>query len=435
MKMRIAFLILLTLGFNLAFSQIDNTKILKELKDEIISADQSSDMILSNTGFNILMQRKTINYLTGVSDLSLAKFYAAYTTENDKLNLGFNIPAKNPYTQRLAFIINPIIEADVKSNFATFYKDGEWKNNIRGGLKITYLFPWSTLNFYTNQESARSNDLKILRTKKYKEIEKKLAQEDKDKTDKTDLISGVSVTATTPDISQRRWKKKLNDTFEEVGKAEAEYIDKEGAYAWLTTGWVSVWGFTPLSRTEQYITPDVSQPFTKTKFNLWELNFQLNYIFDHSKAGTFYVSTWVKRFQNNSANASLMQNVDYGQYSQLPGANPVNLALIETNKAYIGNYAEFMTTNFNFQIAYLAPWRNTLIKPGLSFRYEKNWGDFSPANIRFGLPFNIQGKDKPINIELQYRLNDISNFKKVADHEVSKSVGISLGFPVALLYK
>ncbi|MBS1949590.1 MAG: hypothetical protein JST37_01165 [Bacteroidetes bacterium] len=435
MKIKVILFTLALFCFKVSISQITNTTILSDLKSEISTADGSTDMILSNSGFNILMQKKTINYLTGVSDLSLAKFYAAYTTDNDKLNLGFNIPAKNPYTKRLAFIINPIIEADVKSNFATLYKDDKWKNNIRGGLKITYLFPWSTLNFYTGEKTSRVNDLKILRTKKYEELKKKLNQEDADKTAQVNLISGSQVTAATPDISQRRYKKKKNETFEEVGKAEAEYIDKEGAYSWLSTGWVSIWGFTPLSKTEQYITPDASQPFTKTKFNLWELNLQANYIFDHSKAGTIYLSTWVKRFQNNSANASLMQNVDYGQYSQLPGANPINLALIETNKAYIGTYSEFMTTNFNFQVAYIVPWRNTLIKPGLSFRYEKNWGDYSPTNLRFGLPFNIQGKDKPINVELQYRLNDINNFKKVATHEVSKSLGISLGFPVALLYK
>lgn len=437
--MKLKFLIVLFTIFQItndAFSQITNASIAGDLKATIIATDKDNNKLVTNTGFNIFIQKKALNYLTGVSDLSLAKFYASYSTENDKLNLGFNIPAMNPDTRRLAFIFNPLLEADTKNSFATLYKDDKWKNNIRGGLKVTYLLPFSTMNFWGGQANGdRKKDFKILRTQKYNEVNNKLAAETSALTTSVTLVDGSTTTPTSQTPSQRKMKKKQNESFEAIGNSEADYLEKERAFTWLQTAWFSVWTLFPLTEAEKYISTDNSQPFQKTKFNLWEVNFQFTYLLDFKKVGTFYVSPWLKYFQNNSANADLMTTVDYGQYSQFPGSNPQNLALLETNKGYIGTYKEFMTTNFNIQLVYITPFQNTLIKPGLSFRYEKNWGDYSPTNLRFGLPLNIQGKDKPINIEIQYRLNDIANYKAVADHKPTKTVGLSLGFPISLLYK
>jgi hypothetical protein len=421
---------------NEASAQITNESILQDIKSDIQSADANENLLVTKTGFNVFIQKKTLNYLTGVSDLSLAKFYASYTADNDKLNFGFNVPALNPYSRRLAFVINPMFEADVKNSFATLYKDDKWKNNIRGGLKVTYLIPFSTINFWGDESNkSRKDDFKILRTKKYQELEKKLTEETTAKTAEVTLIDGSKATPTTQPASNQKMKKKRNESFESIGLAEADYLEKERTFTWLQTAWISAWTLLPLTEAEKYISTDNTQAFKKTKFNLWELNLQLTYLIDNKKFGTFYISPWIKYFQNNSANADLMTTVDYGQYSQFPGTNPQNFALLETNKAYVGTYNEFMTTNFNFQIVYITPFQNTLIKPGLSFRFEKNWGDYSPTNLRFGLPLNIQGKDKPINIELQYRINDINNYKSIAEHKPTKTVGISLGFPISLLYK
>lgn len=403
--------------------------ILTNLSGRISAADGSG--LLTDVGLNVLLQKRALNYLTGVSDLSLAKFYGTYSTENDKLNLGFNIPAGSPYTQKIYFIINPVIEADVKSNFATLYKDDKWKNNIRVGLKITWLPGRGTIN-YINNNAVQS--LKILRTTKYNEFNTKLLSAYS--VTPVNLISGgAAVTPPGPAMTNKKWSTREKELNEELGKAEAEYVDKEGAYVWLQNYWLSVWAFAPLTKTEQFVTPDISQPFTKVKFNLWEFNVQGTYLLDYRKAGSVYASAWLKMFQNNSANASLMTNVDYHQYSQLPGTNPLNFALLETNKGYIGSYDEFNTTNLNLQVVYFAPFHNTLIKPGISVRYEKNWGQYSPVNWRFGLPLTINGKDKPVNIELQYRVNDVNNYMKAIDHTSSKTLGLSLGFPVVLLYK
>lgn len=437
MKSKILFILIISFLFlNETFSQSYNQVILNELKTDISKTDSDSNKLITNTGFNVFMQRKAMNYLTGISDLSLAKFYSSYSTDNDRLNFGFNIPFSNPYTQRLAFIFNPILEADVKNSFSTLYKDGKWKNNIRGGFKLTYLLPFSTMNFWSNSSKmSRKKDLKILRTNKFNEIDKKMTEEFTTKNTKVTLLDGSTEVPTSNPVTDKAIQKKRNESFEIVGIAEADYLEKERAFTWMQTGWFSAWTMFPITEAEKYISIDNSQPFQSTKFKQWEINFQFTYLLESSKIGSFFISPWLKHFQNNSANADLMTNVDYNKYSQFPGSNPINLALLETNQAYIGSYKEFMTTNFNLQFVYITPLQNTLLKPGFSFRYEKNWGDFSPTNLRFGLPFSIQGKEKPINIEIQYRINDIGNYKSVADHKPTETVGLSLGFPFALFYK
>jgi hypothetical protein len=124
MKVKHLILLLTTVFItNEGNSQITNQSILQDIKNDIQTADRNAKQLVTNTGFNVFLQKKAINYLTGVSDLSLAKFYASYSTDDDKLNLGFNIPAFNPYTKRLSFIINPIFESDVKNNFSTLFSN------------------------------------------------------------------------------------------------------------------------------------------------------------------------------------------------------------------------------------------------------------------------------------------------------------------------
>jgi hypothetical protein len=431
-------LLIILLNNNISFSQskkITNDSILKDIKAYIIATDADTTKLITSIGFNVFIQKKVLNYLTDVSDLSLAKFYASYNTDNEKLNIGFNINYHNPNSKRLNFILNPIFEADLKNGFATLYKDGKANNNIRGGIKGTYLIPFSTMNFYKDVNKSRVNDFKILRTNKYKELEYNLNKETVAKTAQVNLINDSLVNPSIDTIFNHKMKFKKNESFESIGIAEANFIEKNRAFTWLQTAWISVWTLFPITEAEQYISIDNTQPFYETKFKLWEVNAQFTYLLDIKKVGTFFISPWIKYFKNNSANANLMTIVDYGKYSQFPGSNPQNFALLESNKAYLGTYNEFMTTNLNFQIVYISACQNTLIKPGFSFRFEKNWGDFSPSNLRFGLPLNIQGKEKTFNIELQYILSDINNYKSVANHKSTKTIGISLGLPFSLLYE
>lgn len=408
--------------------------ILKEIENQISIADLSANNeIISPVGFNVFIQKRVINYLTGVSDLSLSKFYATYGSDKSKLDLGFNIPVYFNSNRQLFLVVNPIFQANMKSEFSTLYSDGKWKNDIKGGLKLTYLIGKSSL---TPEKNESKNNLKVFRTKKYNEIKKQFEKEYSEKEEKVALISNKvdEKSYVIKDLNKKELKYKRNKTLDDFGKDEAEFLIKEKGYSKFNTFWFSFWVLFPLSEADNYISPNNTQLFEKIKFSLWDVNFQFTWLHEKRRIGTFYFTPWIKVFQNNSAYADLMKKVDYVQYSQFPNSNTQNLALLDNNKAFIGDFDEFITTNINFQFVYMTPLEKKLIKPGFSFRFEKNWGEFSPTNLRFGLPISIQGKEKPVNIELQYRINDVGNYLGVDDHETSKIFGISLGLPIVLLY-
>jgi hypothetical protein len=135
-----------------------------------------------------------------------------------------------------------------------------------------------------------------------------------------------------------------------------------------------------------------------------------------------------------------MTSVDYNQYLQLPGLDTLNAAILQTNKAFIGEYREFVTNNVNLQLVISAPDKKKdggekIVTLGVSVRFEKNFGEFSATNWRFGLPLRFKGKDKAVNIEPQIRLNNTNNYSNKANYKVQPVFGINVGLPFTALFK
>jgi len=413
--------------------------VLEDLKQEILFTDSLQTKVITDVGFNMYVQKKVATYLSGASDLSLASFYGTYSSDADRLNLGFNIPLNNRYTSRLKVILNPMIETNIKNNFAAVYKNGAWQNDIRAGLKATFLLPFSTLNFdvLRDEHDDKYNDLKIVRAKKYNELAKKIREEESVLERGYKLLNDSTIMPThDKDEKKSAVKKKRKELYQAIGQSEIDYIETQRSNYWLNTYWISGWFMAPMTETEKYISKDNVSSFETKKFKLWDVNLQLNWLSDSKRVGTFFVSMWVKHFQNNSVTADLMNSVDYVQYAQLPGTDPQSFAALETNKGYVGAYDEFTTTAYHAQVVYFLPLFNTLIKPGVSVRYEKNWGDYCPQNFRLGIPLAIQGKgDAVVNIELQYRLNNLNNYRKDEDYSQNHTFGVNIGIPFVALYK
>lgn len=495
-----ATLILLIVGSTINAQQ--KVTSFSELRSRIagitIGANTAAENVLvTGRAFNIFMQRKVSTYLTGSSEISLSKVYATYTSESDKLTFGFNFPRTRKKDDRLVSLINPLLETDIKNNFATLYKKGKWQSNIRLGFKYSYFpsyifgIPTSTINFYGiehpgnqksrmvrkrseaaqsiiekidkeegNQKASASATLTASQAvlKKQYEAEKAKYNEAKlglsaDQTDKAkQRIQDIDVSISKLDFALQNidsldnkepyaFDKKLEEYENELAKAEVDALYEEKAYTWSQTAWFSLWGFTPLTERINYIAENSTQSFAKQKFKPWEINFQFNYLRE-GRLGVGFLALGYKFFQNNSALADLMTSVDYNQYLQFPGIDTANAAILETNKAHIGKYVEFRTSNINVQIVLSLSDKKRkggerFLTPGISFRYEKNIGDFSAVNWRFGLPLRFKGKEKEktVNIEPQVRLNNTNNYANKPDYKVQPIFGVNIGLPFATLFK
>lgn len=447
--------ILLTLVPKLR-AQLDS---LPALKKYIIETDIATKKLVTQAGLNTFFAKKSITYLTGTSDLSLSRFYTTYSGENNRLNLGINIPIRQK--NALLFVINPIFQSDLKNGFSTFYTDNKKKdwapsNNMRGGLKISFLPRWGKIWFYKDSpetngkkiktDLGRKQDLTIVRARTYEEILKarkkmkdeidtkipRLTNDSSGKADKDSLVFSKQA----KDRLDNKLAKYDKTIYEALGKAEADYMESDLPYTRARTFWFSVWGFTPFTKSEVYISPTASQSFLKTPYSLWDVNLQATMLYDWAKVGTVIINPWFTIMNNNSANASgMMEAAEYVKYNSLPGISPQDLAILEKGNAFYGDYKKFTTTNLNLQLVYFFPVREWPIQPGLSFRYEKYWGEYNPSNFRLGIPLSISGKGtQTYNIEVQYRWNDMDNYNGEADHKTTRIIGLSVGLPLAKLY-
>jgi len=111
------------------------------LKDNLQKFVKTTDntfrgALVSERTFNLFLQKKSSYYLSGVSDVSISKLYATYSSEEDKFNFGVNFPVKNK-EERLRWIFSPTVESNIKESFTSLYEDGKWQSDIRIGGKVS----------------------------------------------------------------------------------------------------------------------------------------------------------------------------------------------------------------------------------------------------------------------------------------------------------
>jgi len=452
-----------------------------KLADYVTEIDTVTyNKLVSAKGFNLFLQKKMSIYLTGSSEISLSQLYATYSTNNDKLTFGLNFKRISNDDGRLKYLFNPLLETDVKNNFATLYKKEEWQSNIRGGFKFSYFFSSSTINFYgidnpNDQKSkmmkkrnealiaisesidktrinySRSNNPELLHNQKkllenFKKKKEYISNKEQKTVDDIEEIKIIekSISRLESLINDNAnaevdYKKLMEEYEDKIADAELAALYEKNSYTWFQTSWLSVWGFVPLTERKTFVAQNNTQSFVQRKQNLWDANLQWNYLTESQKR-SFYIAIGYKAFQNNSALADLMTSVDYYQYSQFPNTTVSNLAVLKNYKAFIGDYKDFVTNNLNLQLVLsLSDKRlkggERFITPGVSARLEQNFGEYSARNLAFGLPLRFKGENKAVNIEPQIRLNNTNNYEDKIDYKVQPTFGVSVGLPFTALFK
>lgn len=456
------------------------TAIEDELKDINLETGMSGDLV-TGKGFNLFIQKRVFTYLAGSSEATLSKFYATYANEADKLTFGFNIAQLDKKTGRLISLWNPMIETNIKDNFATLYKKNKWQSDIRLGFKYSYLLPRSTIKYdYESAPNVQRSKMIRKRSKVVQDILARIASEslvalatptelNRVRTDAIQQIqSDTAQLALAPTMAntkkiqeltnelnnfwnnfpvavaptQKDFEEKLRAYEDTIAKAEVDYLSQRGTYNSVKTYWISIWGFYPLTDRKNFMAADRSKAFAPVNFENWEINGQFNFLRETDQ-WSLMITAGAKLFNNNNALADLMTKVDHYEYLQMPGIDTLHAATLEKSTGYIGVYDKFMTQNVNLQFLVMMSSKNAtgkkekekFITPGLSLKWEKNFGNYSAMDFRLGFPFILRGKDKAINIEPQIRWKNINNYADKEDYKVQPTFGISAGLPFIALFK
>jgi|GEM_PF-1619964 len=481
------FLLFILYAFKQARAQNPFNSLQRNLSDYVVNTDTTDrNLLVTSKAYNLFFQKKMTTYLTGASEISLAKVYATYSSENDKFNFGINFKWPRKEDEKLHTLLTPMLETNVKKGIATFYEKDEWKSDIRLGAKLTIMFRSGVIT-YDGLDNANSHKVNMVkkRNEALRAISKQIKTESSSYRERTSatlsksitlmrgsaqklkdslenirtalLIDGGATTKLDKKIAELETEIKqvsslsdkpqvsIDDKFKkytsEIAKAEVEALYEPKAYSRSSVSWISLWGFLPVTESKHFTATNYTERFTEVKFNPWELNLQLNTLVDGSVASV-YCAAGLKLFQNNTALSSLMAEVDNQQYYQFPmsGADTFNTAVLKTNKAYIGNFDKFVTTNLNFLLVITAPDKKKkggekLVTPGISIKFEKNLGTFSAANWRFGVPLRFRGKEKPFNLEPYILWKNVNNYSDKANYKVQPTIGVNIGLPIVPLYK
>lgn len=435
----------------------------KNSLDAFIKKPTSNGRLLTQKGIDLFMQNRVNNNLTGSSDLSFSKAYFTYSGEDDKLSLGYNLwwmqYDKKDKIKWLPSVINPIFETGLKDNFAPLYDGSKWQAGIRGGLRMTWII--SSLNTVSYakicngsnwQQQARM--INIRRAKK-EEIDAKIDNEataldkynkldnttisvlkehidsDKDCKDKsTTHLSGTINDATD-------YAEKLEDYELEIAKAEVEEMKKKNSYNWARVCWVSIWGYTRITGNEYNVSLFPSTSLSPVKYNDKELNIQGNMLLENRWLQSYFSLT-CQYMRNNTVMAKIrMTEIDFEKFvPATPSNDTLNYGKLSSDKSYWGYFKEFNTYSVSIQSTFLlgtrADWD---IKPGINIKISQYFGDmgYYPTNLTLGIPLSLRGKETPINIEPQLRIQNVFNN---ADNPVNKTTfGISVGVPIIPVYK
>lgn len=190
---------------------------------------------------------------------------------------------------------------------------------------------------------------------------------------------------TVSDINDIDYSKKLEEYKMEFAKAEADLLENKHTYSSSYVFWFSTWGFYPLVNSEIYTSTDSTQPFKAHTSAPWEANLQGNFLWE-GKKGTMFFNVGYRIFNNNSALADLLTQVDYNQYTQFVGSANINYALLQSDKAYIGTYSQFVTNNINSNLVLMLPFKG-FCNFGISGKIEKNFGDYLNCVRHVGVIF------------------------------------------------
>lgn len=366
---------------------------------------------------NIFFADEVSSYISDSKDLSLQKAYAVLSTADKTLFIGTSLDfCRSNKTEKLSNLLTIGFKAKVKDDFTTVFKDDKGQNNIGFNVKYTWVGR-GILNFGENAKVIKKYRDEILKEEFQKKTNKYLS----DKEGESELKKKEILDKLVVDSKKHKKKKesiytaKAIDVYTKLAEAETELIRKHKMYNWFWNHYTVFELYAPITRKSYTMLTDVNTSSTENEYTYpWKVLAGYTSFWKKSKGQAFYLSGSISAFNNNNAQIESIKPFDL----QTPHTTNPNL-IKETNKVYIEDLEEFVTTNVKLEaVSYL--FNKGMF--GVSMAVEQNFGDYDTLNWKLGVPVSLKDKEgKPnVNFELQW--------KEVNGHHfVGIGVGLAFG--------
>lgn len=400
-------------------------------------------MIISYRGLSRFMGAKVASYLSDGGDLSLFKNYTVLNTEDGRLSVNHNFDFKGS-DERIKALLTIGFRMNVVDAFSTIVSNNKFSNDLGATVKYTWIGRGSAF-FDTEKQrqkikaapggdgpqkkEANRERAKILAelnanlSREAADLETQLAGMDPADLSKSDTLASAI------EAQRKKYYKSLEEKYLKLfAEREAKFLENEESQNLVTTYWISVSAYIPVTTTTYNVATSFATNFSDQEIYPWELNLSYNRIFESRRYGRFFIYVSGNLIQNNAVKTSKLTKVDLNTYKSLGGTDTLSYALLESDKAYVGEYSNFITPTLKCQFVWFPPsW-----SIGLSLMGEQNMGKFNPLNGKIGIPVRLKGKgdDSFVNFELQARLSDITDtMEPDKSHSKKTTYGVSVGLP------
>lgn len=409
----------------------------------------TSGMIISYPGLNRFLGLKVASYLSDGGDLSLFNNYAVLNTESGKLSINHNFARKTP-EGRIKALFTAGVRVSVSDAFSAIVSDSKFSNDIGVVARYTWIGRGSAY-FDTDKQvqaaglapgsdGSQKMSANRKRAKIRAQLNAAMTQEAADfetylGTIRTgdlsagDNLANVLITMRNDFYSSLRTK--YLGLFAE---AEAKILEDINSQNLVTAGWLSVSAYIPVTTTKYNVAQSFVTSFGEKEIYPWELSLGYTRILESRRYGRLFLHASAGVAQNNTAATGQIAAVDLNSYKDLGGTDTLHYGLLASDKAYVGEFSDFVTPVFRGQVVWFPPsW-----SIGLSALIEQRTGQYGPLNGKLGIPVKLKGKDDDsfVNFELQARATDLRNTISPEKSRSEKiTYGISIGVPFSSMIK
>ncbi len=193
--------------------------------------------------------------------------------------------------------------------------------------------------------------------------------------------------------------------------------------------WTSASFYLPVILQKFTVSADLNGNFSTKKSFPAEFSISHTRFTEWHNESKFYFNMRAAINLNNSASANIIQENTVEHMLNLGLKNSSYLLEKQLNRAYLGNFTNFLTPSLKAQLIYFPPQNHF----GISASLMQNFGKFKALNGTLGIPVVLIDKQSEAhtNFEIQVHYFDLANTKNTSRSlKENVSIGVSFGQPI-----
>ncbi len=414
---------------------------LKSINDSLVAKSCNSDdaAAISNRSMNIFLSDKT-GYVNAKSDLSYFTNYVTFNTSESRLTVNHNFQKATGVDVPIKKLFSIGLSINIPNNYASAFLDYRHET----GLGLIAGYKWlgkvktrfADCNVSQNKPNQKQT-MDALRTGIVNAVATEICSEETEFKTSLNEIPEEAVPDLSSDsvkeIIQRNFYEELNESSDEKSATlQAETLTKTMNFKLISTHWTAIQFYIPVVFSMYSVAPSPTEEFQHENSYPLELTLNHTRLWESSKTGRFFVTFGGGILLNNSKFGYSLDKINYADYKIMGGTDTQHDEELKNEKAYIGDYDNFITPSLQCRLVYF-PVEYHL---GISILVQQNFGSFNFLNTRIGIPVVlINSKKTPaVTFEFYVSLTDLTNKADLTNGIPNKAMaGLSVGIPLSRL--